>query len=201
MARKRGPPKPRQSYAQKYRQIKESGFEVSIKRTDKALISKYHRIIFGGRTKSGKYTVGLKSHYTPLKSKHKDILQQFTGDRRISRIKSALLPKEFHVTKITKRRIYIRSKYETRIVERISKANLISNPISAISHLRGSEYRIQVGFQLTSGNYDAGSLSDRLIFLLDKYGDNFGKSINIVQVKHHNQASNGEYKRAKRRKS
>lgn len=112
---KRGPPL---SYNDKYRQIKESKFTVDIPRPDtpsaKALVTRYHRILFGGRKKDGSYTRGISSKFSPTKSKYADDIKELWKVKGASRIKNAYYPSQFgHVSKVTKNFIYFTSKAGT----------------------------------------------------------------------------------------
>lgn len=115
MARKkRGPP----SYAEKYKQIKASKFDVDIPKPtntrNKSLVTRYHRILFGGAVRrDGKkvHTFGLVKSYTPYNGKFQDAVSNLYHIRGTKRIKNAYFPTEFgHVDKVHKRTISFKTK-------------------------------------------------------------------------------------------
>ena len=94
--RKRGPPL---NHVQKYRQIQiyAKKFKVDVPnpvdRTSKAIVSRYHRILFGGYKKNGKFTYGITKSY---KTTTKPIAKRLPfAPLRAPRIHAYIFPKLF----------------------------------------------------------------------------------------------------------
>lgn len=102
MAKKRSPPL---SHLQKYREIKQKAkaWKVDIPKpttpATKAMVSKYHRLLFGGRTKSGKYTVGMVREYKPTTVKNAKVLDIMYHRKGAARIGAHYYPKNLGTVK------------------------------------------------------------------------------------------------------
>lgn len=92
--KKRAPPL---NYDEKYRQIKESKFDVNVSKpttpSTKAMVTRYHRLLFGGRTSSGHYIRGIARNYNPTESKYSDDIRAIWNIKGTPRIRNAYIPK------------------------------------------------------------------------------------------------------------
>lgn len=200
--RKRGPPS-RLSYREKERQLKDSGFKISLRAKSplarKALITRYHRVIFGGKDSKGKFHLGLTSNYQPYTGKHSKLLRtHFIGDRRIPNIKSGIIPIGYKVEKVNGTFDLI-GPYDRRTVYKLNKQLLATDVKRALARLpKSGKFRVQVGHQLLSGTFESRNLiTQRIEQLHAKYGDDFMNNVNVVTVKMINQKSKRAYRKAK----
>ena len=177
--RKRAPP----TYNEKYKDIKDSGWNVDIPKPDtpsgKALVTKYHRIIFGGFTKrNGKqtHTPSLNISYTPYSGKHKEAVKTVYGRRLMPRIKNAYYPKELgNVKGATKKSITFQSKYSrTKIAivrpqslyeagaesKRDGNSDAIRRRLDLLD--RNKSYRLMLGPRMMPQTYNYEALIDRI---------------------------------------
>lgn len=152
-----------QSHLQKWKQLK-SQFKIELPKptssATKANVSRYHRIIFGGRTSKGKHTIGItsygKSYFGPNVDKLKGVFDKRKG---IPRFFGAIIPKDFSVGKVTKNYVELRSKHVTRKVY-FSPANAPST----------GRFRVSVGKNLMKGTYHNKEIAMiEIQRLLDKY--------------------------------
>lgn len=190
--RKRGPPI---SYAEKYRQIKQSKFKVNIpKPTDrysKTLVSKYHRILFGGFVnRNGKrvHTMGLERSFIPYKGKHQNAIKEVYQKSGNPRIVNGYYPREFgKVKSVSKSNITFQSKAGTTKVLRVSPRKLGMATHEEREKLIGTKLqginreRLQISFGAHSQPFlfDEESLYDALDDMDDSYAESMG-SITIT---------------------
>lgn len=180
MARKnKSPPL---SYSEKYRQIKQSGFNVDVPRpTDsygKSLVTRYHRTLFGGSVvRHGKrvHTFGLAKSYAVSKSTNPNTISALKNQYRISgtpRIKNAYFPREFKaISKVTKNFLTFKTQTGTYKVLRVTPKQLreaAANGRNSVENLLKplrKRNRIQIisGAHMRPQFFDYDSLVDELM--------------------------------------
>lgn len=172
--KKRAPP----TYNEKYRDIKNSGWKVDISPPNspaaKRLVTKYHRIIFGGFTvRNGKrtHTPSLNISYKPYSGKHQDAVSEVYGRKGNPRIKNAYYPKELGVVKsANKKSITFQSKFGRAKIARLSPRKLREAGIEGEASIRqrlsildrNKDYRLMIGPRMMPQTFDYESLIDRL---------------------------------------
>lgn len=172
--KKRAPP----TYNEKYKDIKASGWKVDIPRpTDarsKALVTKYHRILFGGFTKrNGKrvHTPSLNISYLPYTGKHSQAISDVYKRTGSPRIKNAYYPKELgKVKNASKKSITFESKFGRAKIARVSPRQIREAGLSGENAIRerlnildkSKNYRLMIGPRMMPQTYDYESLIDRL---------------------------------------
>lgn len=170
---KRNRAKP-QSHIQKWHQLK-SQFKIHLPQPNspsaKANITRYHRIIFGGRTRKGKHTIGIASYGKSYFGPHMDKLKGFFDRQKgIPKFTGSIIPKGFKIGKVTKQYVELRSKHVTRKV--------YFDPATAPST---GNYRISVGKNLMKGTYHNREIAlreiNRLFENYQKRGLEFYKDI------------------------
>lgn len=135
--RKRPPPL---SYSEKYKQIKKSKFNVDIpKPTDaksKAMVTRYHKILFGGKKRNGKHQYGLVQSFQPITNKkYVNTLKNVYGKKGSPRIKAGYYPKNLGtVESVSKNFITFKTK-----VGKVQVLNVNPKEIAAASTERKLE--------------------------------------------------------------
>lgn len=198
--RKRGLP---QSHYSKWKQLRESDFKLKLPRPDtpshKALVTRYHRQIFGGKNSKGKHIFGVTSHYQPYKGKSKDLVgAAFPKRKGIPRLSAALIPKGYRVTNITQKHITLESAHTKEKIYITNKRRLLLDTDNELKRVlpKGKNFRIRFSNQILHGTFDKDSIIDRYKELMIIYKDQIA-AIHIEEVEFTNQKSNGEYKKAK----
>jgi hypothetical protein len=190
---KRKPPK-QPSYADKYRQIKRSGFKVDIpKPTDapsKALVTKYHKRLFGGFvTRHGKriHLQGIARSYKPYKGKHAESINELYRVSGSPRIKAAYYPKEFgHIKRNGKQFITFESDAGSYKILKLNRKKLFRDIAKDLANdedmsrsiekalepfAKGKQIRIFTGATMREQAYDFGSLVDAVALMIEAYSD------------------------------
>ena len=207
MPRKREPPK---TPLQKYRQLKRSGFNVNVPRPDtpqaKAMVSRYHRKLFGGHITSGKnkgkYTFAITKSYSPTKDKR--AYKLISKQKGVPRMGVALLPKGTKLGRVSKDYVTIRDKRRTEKDYVFDKRRLAKDPESEIKRVlnrqREKRFRIRVGNKVLPGEYH--SIDSLLIgykSLTKQYKERIEQVedlVHIVSVKGNNQGNHKQYREA-----